>query len=194
MRGLLLAVLLCCLMGCSKQQEQAEAFIGTDISGSALGNDLGLADQDGKLRHLAEFKGKVVAVLFGYTHCPDICPTTMADLARARRQLGERGKQMQVLFVTLDPARDSAEVLKRYVPSFDASFIGLRGDEAATKTVAQDFKVFFARQDSASKAGYSIDHSGGIYVFDRQGRVRIYLNVGQKPQDIAHDIGLLVNE
>jgi protein SCO1/2 len=194
MRGLMLAVLLCCLLGCSKQQERTEAFIGTDIGGSVLGDNLGLTDQDGTLRYLSDFKGKVVAVFFGYTHCPDVCPTTMADLARARRLLGDAGKQMQVLFVTLDPARDSAEVLKRYVPSFDDSFIGLRGDEAATKKVAQDFKVFFAKQDSGSKAGYSIDHSGGIYVFDKQGRPRIYLNVGQKPQDIAHDVGLLVNE
>src|SRR6185369_6445371 len=113
--------------------------------------------------------------------------------AKARRLLGERGAAMQVLFVTLDPERDSADVLGRYVPSFDASFIGLRGDKAATARVSKDFKVFFAKQDSASRAGYSIDHSGGIYVFDKNGKLRLYLNVGQKPQDIAHDIGLLAD-
>ena len=193
MRGLILVVLLFCLLGCAKRQEPAAAFIGTDVSGASLGDDLGLMDHNGKLRHLSDFRGKVVALFFGYTHCPDVCPTTLADLAKARRLLGGRGEAMQVLFVTLDPERDSAKVLGRYVPSFDPSFIGLRGDAAATEKVSKDFKVFFSRQDSASKAGYSIDHSGGIYVFDRNGKMRLYLNVGQKPQDIAHDIGLLAD-
>lgn len=193
MRVLVWGMVLFCLLGCGKQQPPAEAFIGTDVSGAVLGNDLGLMDHNGKVRHLSDFRGKVVALFFGYTHCPDVCPTTMADLAKAKRLLGERGEAMQVLFVTLDPERDSAEVLGRYVPSFDPSFIGLRGDAAATEKVSKDFKVFFSRQDSASRAGYSIDHSGGIYVFDRNGKLRLYLNVGQRPQDIAHDIGLLAD-
>lgn len=193
MRGFILVVLLCVLSGCPAKPDPAEAFIGTDISGAAVGDELGLADHNGQVRHLSDFKGKVVVLFFGYTHCPDVCPTTMADLAKARRLLGQRGEAMQVLFVTLDPERDSAEVLKRYVPSFDAGFIGLRGDAAATEKTSKDFKIFFSKQDSASRAGYSIDHSGGIYVFDRNGKIRLYLNVGQKPQDIAHDVGLLLD-
>lgn len=194
MRGFMLVVLLCSLLGCSAKHGPAEAFVGTDVSGTGLGDDLGLTDHNGQLRQLSDFKGKVVAVFFGYTHCPDVCPTTMADLAKARKSLGERGDALQVLFVTLDPTRDTAEVLKHYVPSFDPGFIGLRGDEAGTKKVAQDFKIFYSKQESASKAGYSLDHSGGVYLFDKKGNLRVYLNFGQKPLDIAHDFKLLLDE
>lgn len=194
MRILVLFGLLFCLLGCAKEQEaEPQKFIGTDVTGAVLGSNLGLADHNGKPRQLDDFKGKVVALFFGYTHCPDICPTTLADLARAKKLLGERGDELQVLMVSLDPERDSAEVLKQYVPSFDPSFIGLRGDAAATGKVAQDFKIFYARQDSGSKAGYTVDHSGGVYLFDKAGRLRVYLNVGHKPQDFAHDIGLLAD-
>ncbi|HEY3326434.1 MAG TPA: SCO family protein [Novimethylophilus sp.] len=195
MRSLVLVILLCGLLGCSaKQQSSAAPFVGTDVSGARLGDDLGLVDHNGQLRHLSDFKGDVVALFFGYTHCPDVCPTTMADLAKATRLLGARSKSVRVLFVTLDPARDTAEVLRHYVPSFDPGFIGLRGDEAGTKKVAQDFKIFYSRQESASKAGYSLDHSGGVYIFDKKGNLRVYLNFGQKPLDIAHDFKLLLDE
>jgi protein SCO1/2 len=195
MRNFVLALLLSCLLGCPAKQESADvAFVGSDIAGAKLGSDIDLVDHAGRPRHLSDFKGKLVALFFGYTHCPDVCPTTMAELAKALRQLGPRGKDVQVLFVTLDPERDTAEVLKRYVPSFDASFLGLRGDEASTKKVAQDFKIFFARQESDSKAGYTIDHSAGVYVFDRKGDLRLYLNHGQSSKDIAHDFGLLLKE
>jgi protein SCO1/2 len=195
MRSFVLALLLSCLLGCPAKQESAGvAFVGSDITGTKLDSDFDLADQDGKLRHLSDFKGKLVALFFGYTHCPDVCPTTMAELAKAMKLLEMRGKDVQVLFVTLDPERDTAEVLKRYVPSFNPDFLGLRGDEAATKKVAQDFKIFFARQESNSKAGYTIDHSAGVYVFDRKGDLRLYLNHGQSAKDIAHDFGLLLKE
>lgn len=195
MRNFVLALLLSCLLGCPAKQESADVvFVGSDIAGAKLGSDIDLVDHEGRPRHLSDFKGKLVALFFGYTHCPDVCPTTMAELAKALKLLEPRGKDVQVLFVTLDPERDTAEVLKRYVPSFDASFLGLRGDEAATKKVAQDFKIFFARQESNSKSGYTIDHSAGVYVFDRKGDLRLYLNHGQSAKDIAHDFGMLLKE
>jgi protein SCO1 len=195
MRNFVLALLLSCLLGCPAKQKSADVvFVGSDIAGAKLGSDIDLVDHEGRPRHLSDFKGKLVALFFGYTHCPDVCPTTMAELAKALKLLGPRGKDVQVLFVTLDPERDTAEVLKRYVPSFDASFLGLRGDEAATKRVAQDFKIFFARQESNSKSGYTIDHSAGVYVFDRKGDLRLYLNHGQSAKDIAQDFGMLLKE
>jgi len=195
MRNFVLALLLSCLLGCPAKQKSADVvFVGSDIAGAKLGSDIDLVDHEGRPRHLSDFKGKLVALFFGYTHCPDVCPTTMAELAKALKLLEPRGKDVQVLFVTLDPERDTAEVLKRYVPSFDASFLGLRGDEASTKKVAQDFKIFFARQESDSKAGYTIDHSAGVYVFDQKGDLRLYLNHGQSAKDIAHDFGLLLKE
>jgi protein SCO1 len=191
----LVLLLLLCLPGCSAKQEAADAaFVGTDIAGAKLGADFDLVDHDAKPRHLSDFRGKLVALFFGYTHCPDVCPTTMADLAKALKLLGPLGGDVQVLFVTLDPERDTAEVLKRYVPSFNPGFMGLRGDKAATDKVAADFKIFFAKQESGSKSGYTIDHSAGVYVFDRKGDLRLYLNHGQSAKDIAHDFGLLLKE
>lgn len=194
MRVLFLVVVLL-LAGCpAKQKESESVFVGADISGASMGADFALQDPQGKVRHLSDFRGKVVALFFGYTHCPDVCPTTMADLARALAFLGKSGKGVQVLFVTLDPARDTEEVLGSYVPSFNTDFVGLRADELTTKKVAQEFKIFFSRQESGSKGGYSIDHSAGVYVYDKNGVIRLYLNHGQSPKDIAHDFGMLLNE
>ena len=141
---------------------------------------------------MQDFRGKVVALFFGYTHCPDVCPTTMSDLAKALKLLGDRRSQVQVLFVTLDPERDTQEVLTKYVPSFDPTFIGLYGDAATLGEVEKKFKVYAHKQSSAGKSGYTIDHSAGVYVFDKSGEPRLYLNYGQKPADIAHDFGLLM--
>lgn len=194
MRIIFLIVLLF-LAGCSAKQQNAESvFLGTEIGGAGMGGDFTLSDHHGNPRHLSDFKGRPVALFFGYTHCPDVCPTTMVDLAKAMKLLGPGGDKVQVLFVTLDPERDTAEVLGRYVPSFNPDFIGLRGDEAATKKVAQDFKIFYSRQESGSKGGYSIDHSAGVYVFDKKGALRLYLNHGQSAKDIAHDFSALLNE
>jgi protein SCO1/2 len=195
MRNIVLALLISCLLGCpAKQAGNEVAFVGSNITGAKLGSDFDLIDHDGKPRHLSDFRGKLVALFFGYTHCPDVCPTTMAELAKSLKLLGPHDSEVQVLFVTLDPERDTSEVLKRYVPSFNPAFLGLRGDKAATEKVARDFKIFFARQESNSKAGYTIDHSAGVYVFDRNGVLRLYLNHGQSAKDIAHDFGLLINE
>lgn len=193
MRRWLWVVLCLGLFACKGPENAAEPqFVGTDISGAAFGNALALTDHHGKARKLADFRGKVVALFFGYTHCPDVCPTTMDDMAKALKLLGEDRSQVQVLFVTLDPERDTPEVLAKYVPSFDESFIGLFGDVATTESVAKDFKLFYKKQETGGRSGYTIDHSAGIYVFDKKGAVRLFLNHGQKPQDIAHDLKKLM--
>lgn len=192
---LLFSFLILLLVACSgPRQEASSGFVGADLTGARLGSDFSLTDSNGHVRTLSQFKGRVVALFFGYTHCPDVCPTTLADLARAIDKLGERGRDVQVLFVTLDPARDTPEILGKYVPSFNPGFIGLRGNEDTTRKVAQDFKIFYAKQETGSRAGYTIDHSAGVYVFDRKGNIRLYLNHGQSVQDIAHDLGVLLDE
>jgi protein SCO1 len=193
MRKFLLVMLCAVCVACGSRQEPAESqYIGTDVTGATFGEGFSLTDHRGQVRELSDFHGKVVALFFGYTHCPDVCPTTMNDLAKALKLLGDRRTQVQVLFVTLDPERDTGEVLAKYVPSFDESFIGLRGDAVATARTAKSFKVFYQKQDSGSRSGYTIDHSGGVYVFDKKGALRLFLSHGQKPQDIAHDLALIL--
>ena len=192
MRSWLWLLLCVGLIACGRQEAEEPRFVGTDISGAEFGNALALTDHHGTPRKLADFRGKVVALFFGYTHCPDVCPTTMDDLSKALRLLEGERSQVQVLFVTLDPERDTQEVLAQYVPSFDESFIGLYGDMATTEQVAKDFKLFYKKQASGGKSGYTIDHSAGIYVFDKKGALRVFMNHGQKPQDIAHDFKQLM--
>lgn len=185
-------LLLCaCLLLVACARDGGESgqggFYGTDIGGADFGHALALTDHHGKPRSLADFRGKVVALFFGYTHCPDVCPTTLDDLAKAVGMLGERRDEVQVLFVTLDPERDTREVLAQYVPAFDPRFLGLYGDAAAIAQVAADFRVFYQKQASGGRSGYTLDHSAGVYVFDRQGKLRLYLNHGQRPHEIASD-------
>lgn len=183
------------LLGCAPPDAQQErAFVGSVVAGMKVDSAIPMVGHDGKSYRMADFKGKVVALFFGYTHCPDVCPTTMTTMNRSAKLLGTRAREVQVVFVTLDPERDTVDVLKRYVPYFNADFIGLRGDAETTKKLAQDFKMFYARQESASKAGYLIDHSAGVYVFDRKGDLRLYLNHGQSAKDIAHDLAVLLDE
>lgn len=193
MRMWLASIVTVLVLGCSASpNEDKLQFVGTDIFGVRFGKDFLLTDHTGKQRRLADFRGKVVALFFGYTHCPDVCPTTMANMAQAVKMLGERGKDVQVLFVTLDPERDPPQVLAMYVPSFNPDFLGLSGDAETTAKTAQDFKVFFSKQVSNSKAGYLIDHSAGVYVFDKKGELHLFVNYGQKAKDIAHDLDLLI--
>lgn len=192
MRSWLWLLLCLCLVACNRQAAEAPRFVGTDISGAEFGNALALTDHHGAPRTLADFRGKVVALFFGYTHCPDVCPTTMDDLSKALKLLEGKRSEVQVLFVTLDPERDTREVLAQYVPSFDESFIGLYGDLATTERVAKDFKLFYKKQASGGEGGYTIDHSAGIYVFDKKGALRLFMNHGQKPQDIASDLKQLM--
>ena len=181
------AVLTSCLISCSPAKQSVELF-GTDITGADFANTLNLTDHTGKQRQLADFKGKAVVLFFGYTHCPDVCPTTMADLASAMKLLGKRSDEVQVLFVTLDPERDTQQVLAQFVPSFDPRFLGLYGTPQQTSETAKNFKIFYGKQKQAGKSGYTIDHSAGVYAFDKAGKIRVYIKFGQKPVEIAHDL------
>lgn len=191
MRNLWLIVLALVLSACQPSAENGQ-FIATDITGADFAQTLSLTDHTGKPRTLADFNGKVVALFFGYTHCPDVCPTTMVDLKHTMKLLGTRADEFQVLFVTLDPERDTQALLAQYVPEFDARFIGLYGTKEEIAAVAKDFKIFAAKVENSGKSGYTIDHSAGMYVFDKTGKVRLYVDYGAKPADIAADIKKLL--
>ncbi len=176
--------------GCGPAQK-GPAFELTDITGADFGRDVRLTDHTGKARTLADFKGKVVVVFFGYTHCPDVCPVTLGELAIVARELGKDAANMQVLFITADPERDTPAVLSKYVPAFNADFLGLYGDAEATARTAKDFKVFFQKQAPAG-GGYSVDHSAGTYVYDKAGHLRLFASYGQGAPKLLHDIRLLL--
>lgn len=185
--------MLAALAGCGERGPAANPFKATDITGIDYGRDFHLTDHNGKPRSLADFRGKVVVLFFGYTHCPDVCPTTLSDLALAMQQLGSDAGKVQVLFVTLDPERDTQALLAQYVPAFNPAFLGLYGDAAATARTAHEFKVFYQKQESASKGGYTLDHTAGTYVFDQSGRLRLLMSYGQGPKAMVQDIRTLLN-
>lgn len=170
------------LGGCSGS---GPSFKNTDITGADYGKDFALTDHTGKMRTLADFRGKVVVMFFGYIHCPDVCPTTLAELKVAKDQLGEDGRRLQVLFVTVDPERDTRNLLEIYVPAFDPSFLGLYGDAAATARVAKEFKVFYQKAPGKTADSYTVDHTAGSYVFDPQGRLRLFVRPGNVPNLVA---------
>jgi protein SCO1/2 len=181
-----LAVLCVALTACSPKPE----FKNIDITGStAFGKDFSLLDPDGKVRTLADFKGKVVVMFFGYTQCPDVCPTTLTEMQQVMTLLGPQSDKVQVLFVTVDPERDTAEILKQYVPSFDSRFLGLRpADEAALEKVTKDFKIYYKKVPGSSPGSYTIDHTAGSYAFDPEGRLRLYIKHAQGPETLAQDL------
>jgi protein SCO1/2 len=168
------------------------SFKNTDVTGLDYAKDFSLTDHNGKRRTLADFKGKVVVVFFGYTQCPDVCPTTMAELAGVVKQLGPDGDKVQVLFITIDPERDTQAFLAKYVPSFDPRFLGLRGNSAETAKVAKDFKVFYQKVPGKDPGSYTMDHTAGSYVFDPKGRVRLFLRHGQGADPVVHDLKILL--
>jgi protein SCO1/2 len=172
----------------------APKFQGSDITGIAYGRDFRLNDHTGKPRTLADFRGKVVVMFFGFTHCPDVCPATLSELAATMQKLGPDAERVQVLFVTVDPERDTADLLSRYVPAFHPSFLGLYGDAAATAATAKEFKIVYQKQPGSTSGAYSVDHSAGTYIFDPQGRLRVYESYGQRPEVFAHDIRALLQE
>ena len=169
------------------------SFKGIDITGADYARDLSLTDPEGKRRSLAEFKGRVVVVFFGFTQCPDVCPTTMVELASVKKQLGADGERVQGVFVTVDPERDTPELLKAYVDNFGAGFVALRGSPEETLAAAKHFKVFFAKVPGKTESSYTIDHTAGSYVFDPQGRVRLFTRHGTGPDALAHDLKLLLD-
>jgi protein SCO1/2 len=168
-------------------------FNNVDITGAEYARDFALTDHTGKPRTLADFKGKVVFLFFGFTQCPDVCPTTMSEMAAVLKELGPQADKVQVLFVTVDPERDTQELLAQYVPAFNPTFIGLRGDAAATAKVAKEFKVFYAKSAGGTPEAYSMDHTAGSYVFDANGKIRLFVRHGKGAGAIAQDIKLLLN-
>jgi protein SCO1/2 len=179
------------LTACNKGA-QAPDFRSTDITGADFGKDFQLADFNGQQRQLADFRGKVVAVFFGYTHCPDVCPTTLSELASAVKKLGPDAGKVQVLFITADPERDTPAVLKQYVTAFDPTFLGLRGTPEQTAQVAKTFKVIIQKSPGSDADNYTVDHSSGTYVYDASGRLRLYMSYGQSADLFAHDIAQLL--
>jgi protein SCO1/2 len=201
LRACVLAMATLALSACQKSDEGGQmlltptqsTFKNTDVTGLDYGKDFAMPDHTGKVRTLADFKGKAVVVFFGYTQCPDVCPTTMVEMANVMKQLGPLSDKVQVLFVTVDPERDTPELLAKYVPSFDPRFLGLSGDKAATERMAKEFKVFYQKVPGKQEGNYTMDHTAGSYVFDPQGRIRLFVRHGQGPEPIAHDLKLLLS-
>jgi protein SCO1/2 len=189
-------LLLTCLVplaldGCDGSSRKP-AFHATDITGAEFGKDFQLTDFNGHPRTLSDFRGKVVVIFFGYTHCPDVCPTTLSELAAAVKRLGPDGGKVQVLFVTADPERDTAEILKAYVSAFDPTFLGLRGTPEETARVAKDFKVIIQKNAGAEANNYTVDHSSGTYIYDASGKLRLYVSYGQGADVFTLDIAQLL--
>jgi protein SCO1/2 len=186
---------LCCVLAltaCEKPQSPKVPFANTDITGLDYAKGFTLTDHNGKPRTLADFKGKVVVVFFGYTQCPDVCPTTLSELAGIKKALGSEAERLQVIFITLDPQRDTPELMAGFVPAFDSSFLGLWGEQALIDKVAKDFKVFAQKVPSKDSKSYTIDHTAGSYVFDDQGHIRLFVRHGQGVDGLQKDLQRLL--
>ncbi len=168
------------------------AFRNTDLTGATFGRKLVLSDHHGRRRSLDDFRGQVIVLFFGYTACPDVCPTTLVKLAEAMQAWGGDAARVQVLFVTLDPERDSADRLRQFVPWFHPSFLGLRGNARETKAVIEEFRLFASRKQVDSELGYVLDHSSGLYVFDPAGRLRLFARDSGAVVDLVEDVRLLL--
>jgi protein SCO1/2 len=177
------------LAGCGQNKPQ---FNSIDLTGADYAKDFNLPDQNGQPRSLRDFAGKVVVLFFGYTQCPDVCPTTMTELAQVRKLLGPDGDKVQVLFVTVDPERDTPAVLKGYMANFDPSFLALRATPEQLAAMAKDFKVFYKKSEGKTPGSYSMDHSAASYVYDPSGRLRLYTRYGSGAEALASDIRLLL--
>lgn len=197
-KALLVGLTALCLAACDKTGApvpKAEApqakFNAVDITGANYARKLSLADYNGKPRQLADFKGKILFVFFGFTQCPDVCPTTMAELAEVRKRLGADGERLQGVFVSVDPERDTPEVLKAYLQNMDPSFVGLRGSVEQTEATAQEFKVFYQKVPTKN-GSYTMDHTAGAFVFDADGQVRLFVRYGMKVDELTADIRQLM--
>ena len=192
--GLALALSLagCERLGLGARDASAPVFKGVDITGASYGRSLNLVDHDGQPRTLADFKGKVSVLFFGFTQCPDVCPTTMLELAQVKQGLGADGERVQGIFVTIDPDRDTAEVLKAYMSSFDPSFIALRGNAEETAAAAKEFKVFYAKVPGKAEGSYTMDHTAGAYLIDPAGRLRLFVRHGSGAEALSSDIKALL--
>ena len=168
------------------------AFHGVDVTGADYAKDLPLVDHNGQKRSIKDFAGKVIIVFFGYTQCPDVCPTSMAELVEVKKLLGKDGDRLQAIFVTVDPARDTAEMLKAYMANFDPSFVALIPTADQLPAIAKDFKVYFKRVDGKTPTSYTMDHSAGSYTYDPQGRLRLYNRYNSGAPALAADVQLLL--
>ncbi len=168
------------------------AFTSTDITGIDYAQGFELTDHTGQPRTLADYQGKLVVVFFGFTHCPDVCPTTLAEMAAVKKELGADGGKLRVLFVTVDPERDTQQALADFVPAFDPSFVGLYGSVAQMEKLTKDYKLFVQKVPNKDGAGYNVGHTAGSYVYDPQGRIRLFVRSGQGPQAVLNDIKLIL--
>jgi protein SCO1/2 len=180
------------LSACDQAQKPKVSFNNTDVTGLEYAKGFALTDQNGQRRTLEEFRGKLVFVFFGFTHCPDVCPTTLAEMAGIMKALGPESERLQVVFITLDPERDTPELLASFVPAFHPSFLGLTGDQAPIDKVAKDFKVFAQKVPGKDGKSYTIDHTAGSYVFDAQGRIRLFVRHGQPDDALLKDLRQLL--
>ena len=191
MRALGIVLLTLVIAACAPS---APKFESSDVTGSSFARDFALTDHNGSPRTLADFRGKAVVVFFGYTQCPDVCPTTLTALSEAMKELGPDADRVQVLFVTVDPERDSADLLSKYVPAFDRRFLGLRGDADATARTAKEFKILYQKQPGKASGSYTMDHSAGTFIFDPQGRLRLYVGLAHGAPDVfVHDLRELLH-
>ena len=194
LRCLLTLAVVTALLGCDRAGAPSakQQFQAVDITGAEYARTLSLPDQNGQARTLADFKGKVTVVFFGYTQCPDVCPTTMAELAQVKKALGKDGERVQGVFVTVDPERDTPAALQAYMASFDPSFVALRGTLEQTKAAAKEFKVFFAKVPGKVEGSYTMDHTAGSYVLDGSGKIRLFVRYGAPAEALTADIKALL--
>jgi protein SCO1/2 len=191
-RFLMALGLAAALAGC--ERSAAPSFKAIDITGAEYAQGFDLPDADGRRRTLADFKGRITLVFFGFTQCPDVCPTTLLEIAEVKKSLGAGGERIQGVFVTVDPERDSPEVLKAYVDNFGAGFVALRGNMEETQAVAKAFKVYYAKVPGQAPGSYTMDHTAGTYVFDGEGKVRLFTRYGSGADALKHDLQILLSE
>ena len=176
---------------CSPQQA---SFASVDVTGAAYAQNFELTDHNGQVRHLPDFAGKVVVMFFGYTQCPDVCPTSMSELAEVKKALGKDGDQLQGLFVTVDPQRDTPELLKAYMVNFDPSFLALYTTPDKLAELTKDYKIYYKRVEGKTPTSYTMDHSAGSYVYDTKGRLRLFTRYGMGAKSLTEDIRILLKQ
>ena len=191
LRGLVLLPPVGWLAACTESKPN---FTAVDITGAEYAKDFRLTDHNGQPRSLADFRGKVVVVFFGFAQCPDVCPTALGELAQVKQALGADGDKLQALFVTVDPERDTPEVLKAYMANFDPSFLALRPTPEALAVMAKDFKIYYKKVEGKTPTSYTMDHSAGSYIYDPQGRLRLYLRYGAGAEALAADVRQLLKQ
>jgi len=186
-----LAAMTLVLSGCS---EPPVAFTGIDITGADYAKGFSLTDHNGQARTLADFKGKAVVVFFGFTQCPDVCPTSLSEMAQAKQLLGQDGERLQGLFISIDPERDTPAIMKEYMASFDPSFLALHAKLDELPELAKSYKIFYKKVEGPTPTSYTVDHSAGSYIYDTQGRIRIYHRYNTGAQALANDVKALLAE